>query len=61
VTGRVGTWSIASGALPAGLTMSRTGLISGTPAATTPTRKIVFRFTDYVPQNGFRTLYLLVR
>ncbi len=28
------TWSIASGALPAGLTLSPTGLISGTPQAT---------------------------
>lgn len=60
VTGRVGTWSV-TGALPAGLTMSSTGLISGTPTAAAPTRKIVVRFTDYVPQSAVRTLYLLVR
>jgi hypothetical protein len=61
VTGRRGTWGIAAGALPAGLTLSSAGLISGTPTEATPTRKIAFRFTDYVPQTGSRTLYLLVR
>ena len=41
--------------------MSSTGLISGTPTTATKTRKIVVRFTDYVPLTGLRTLYILVR
>jgi subtilisin family serine protease len=61
VTGRRGTWSIAVGTLPAGLTMTSTGLISGTPTTATATRKIVVRFTDYVPLTSIRNLYILVR
>jgi subtilisin family serine protease len=58
---RRGSWSIAAGTLPAGLTLSSSGLLSGTPVAATSTRKITFKFTDYVPQSTTRTLYLLVR
>jgi subtilisin family serine protease len=58
---RRGTWSIASGTLPDGLTLSSSGVLSGTPTAASPTRKIIVKFTDYVPQSGTRTLYLLVR
>jgi subtilisin family serine protease len=61
VTGRRGTWSIAAGTLPTGLTMSSAGLISGTPTTATSTRKIVVRFTDYVPLTAIRPLYILVR
>jgi hypothetical protein len=61
VAGRRGTWSVAAGTLPAGLTLSGSGLVSGTPTTVTPTRKVVIRFTDYVPQSVTRTFYLLVR
>jgi subtilisin family serine protease len=61
VTGRRGTWSVAAGTLPAGLTMTSAGRISGTPTTATATRKVVVRFTDYVPQSGLRNLYILIR
>jgi len=41
------TWAITSGALPAGLTLSSSGLISGTPTVPTQTPvSITFRVTD---------------
>ena len=62
VTARRGTWTLASGTLPAGLTLSRTtGLISGTPTTVTSARTIVVRFTDYVPQSTIRSFTLSVR
>ncbi len=57
---RRGTWRISSGALPAGLTLSSSGLLSGTPTTATPTRSIVVTFTDYVPQSATRTLTISV-
>jgi subtilisin family serine protease len=60
-SGRRGSWSVAAGTLPDGLTLSTSGLLSGTPAAATATRKIAIRFSDYVPQTATRTFYLLVR
>ncbi|HEU4346748.1 MAG TPA: S8 family peptidase [Actinoplanes sp.] len=61
VTGRRGAWSVAAGTLPDGLTLSRAGLVSGTPTTPTPTRRITVKFTDYVPQSVTRNLYVLVR
>jgi hypothetical protein len=62
VTARRGTWTLASGTLPAGLTLSRTtGLISGTPTTVTSARTIVVRFTDYVPQSTTRAFTISVR
>jgi subtilisin family serine protease len=61
VAARRGTWTVAAGTLPGGLTLSRSGLVSGTPTTVTPTRKVAIRFTDYVPQTATRTFYLLVR
>ena len=56
---RRGTWSIASGALPAGLTLSASGALSGTP--TTPgTRTVVVRFVDYVPNTVTRAVTFTV-
>jgi len=40
------TFSIVSGSLPAGLTMSSSGLISGTPTVVSSASNIVFRATD---------------
>jgi subtilisin family serine protease len=60
-TTRRGTWSLAGGALPPGLRLSSTGLISGTPTTATATRTIIVKFTDYVPQSATRTLSIVVR
>jgi len=40
------SWSIASGSLPAGLTLSSAGVITGTPSAAGDVSGIVFRVTD---------------
>ena len=40
------TWALQSGTLPAGLTLSSSGLISGTPTATAVTTGLVFRATN---------------
>jgi subtilisin family serine protease len=60
VTGRRGTWRVSAGALPAGLTVSASGLLSGTPSAATAARKVTVTFTDYVPQSVSRTFSLTV-
>ncbi len=46
--GGVGTlsWQLTSGALPAGLTMSTSGLISGTPTAAVVATPLTFKVTD---------------
>ncbi|SDT78782.1 S8 family serine peptidase [Actinoplanes derwentensis] len=46
---RRGTWKLASGSLPPGLSLSAAGVLSGTPtkAGRYP---VTVRFTDYVPQ-----------
>ncbi|MEU4219086.1 S8 family peptidase [Actinoplanes sp. NPDC026623] len=59
-SGRTGTWGLAAGTLPAGLRLSTRGLLSGTPTSAV-SRRIVVRFTDYVPQTVTRTLTLTVR
>ncbi|MEU4625494.1 S8 family peptidase [Actinoplanes sp. NPDC023801] len=48
-TGRRGSWRIDAGTLPAGLSLSSSGVLSGTAAK--PGRyTVTVRFTDYVPQ-----------
>lgn len=41
------TWSIATGALPSGISLSSSGLLSGTPTVTGP-----FNFTAQVTDSG---------
>ena len=60
VASRRGTWTLVSGTLPAGLSMSAAGAIFGTPKVATATRKIVVRFSDFVPQSVTRTMYITV-
>ena len=59
-TARRGTWTVAGGTLPEGLTLSAAGLLSGTPVAATPKRTITIKFTDYVPQSATRNLSLTI-
>ena len=56
--GRAGTWSISTGALPAGLTLTpATGVISGTPTATgTSTFQVRFRDANKVSDTQELTL-----
>jgi subtilisin family serine protease len=57
---RRGSWSLAEGTLPAGVTLSPAGLVSGTP--TDPgTDTIKVRFTDYVPTAVTRSIAVTVR
>jgi hypothetical protein len=56
---RRGTWTLAGGTLPRGLTMTAAGKILGTP--TGPGTAIVkVRFTDYVPNTVIKTLAVAV-
>jgi Tol biopolymer transport system component len=57
--GRAGTWTVASGAMPAGVSMSSTGVISGTPT-TIGTGSFTVRFTDTVARASTRALTLAV-
>jgi hypothetical protein len=57
------TWAIANGALPAGLTLSPSGVISGTPTQTTSGPDVLtIRVSDSstVPQSAVATLTLTV-
>jgi Putative Ig domain len=57
------TWAVASGALPAGLTLNpTTGLLSGTPTQTTSMDLLTIRVSDSssVPQSAVATLTLTV-
>src|SRR5277367_1986497 len=57
------TWSVASGALPTGLTLNPTsGLLSGTPTQTTSMDLLTIRVSDSssVPQSAVATLTLTV-
>ena len=47
-SGGVGSysWQLTSGTLPAGLTLNTSGLISGTPTATTAATQLTFKVTD---------------
>ncbi|GAA0804389.1 S8 family serine peptidase [Spirilliplanes yamanashiensis] len=57
VAGRTGQWTAA--ALPAGLTLSPGGVLSGVPTAP-GTHRVTLRFTDYVPQTVSRTYTLTI-
>jgi subtilisin family serine protease len=57
--GRRGTWTLAGGSLPAGLTITAAGKILGTP--TGPGSALVkVRFTDYVPNTVVTTMTVAV-
>jgi hypothetical protein len=54
-----GTWQIAGGTLPPGLSLASSGLLRGTP--TRPGNyAVTVRFTDYVPQAATRTVVIPV-
>jgi subtilisin family serine protease len=48
--GRRGSWKLDAGSLPAGLSLSASGVISGTPEVS-GRYTVTVRFTDYVPQS----------
>ncbi len=56
---RAGAWRVVSGTLPAGLTLTRSGLLSGTPAAD-GAATVTVGFTDYVPNSAVRRVTLTV-
>jgi len=56
---RRGSWSVASGSLPAGLGLSAGGVVSGTPTAP-GTSTVTVRFTDFVPNTVTRTVTFTV-
>ncbi|MEU4557104.1 S8 family peptidase [Actinoplanes sp. NPDC023936] len=58
-SGRRGAWQLAAGTLPAGLKLSSTGVVSGTPTAAGD-RTVTVRFTDYVPQSVTRRVVIPV-
>jgi hypothetical protein len=55
------TWAIASGTLPAGLTLSSAGIISGTPSTAMSQRSITFRVTDSIGTTATRRLLITIR
>ncbi|MBB4745837.1 hypothetical protein BJY16_009296 [Actinoplanes octamycinicus] len=57
---RSGVWNLAGGALPAGLSLDATGLISGVPAAEGGTATFTVRFTDGWGTTATRECTLLV-
>ncbi|WP_240670136.1 S8 family peptidase [Actinoplanes solisilvae] len=57
--GRRGTWSIAAGRLPQGVTLWRSGKITGTPTGP-GTATVTVRFVDYVPWLATRTVKVTV-
>ena len=57
--GRPGEWTIASGALPAGLALSATGTISGTPTVA-GTSNFTVRFTDHQGGSDTQALSIVV-
>jgi subtilisin family serine protease len=56
---RRGSWSVAGGRLPAGLTLSASGTLSGTPTAPGAST-VVVRFVDYVPNTVTRAVTFTV-
>jgi hypothetical protein len=54
------TWSIGSGTLPAGLTLSSTGTISGTPTATCTATPITFKVTDSNSTTATKSLAVTI-
>ncbi|NMO51112.1 S8 family peptidase [Actinoplanes sp. TBRC 11911] len=59
VAGRRGTWSVASGRLPHGLSLTSNGSISGTPVGAGEST-IEVRFVDYVPHTVTKTIKVTV-
>ncbi|MFC7279114.1 S8 family serine peptidase [Paractinoplanes rhizophilus] len=57
---RRGSWSLVAGRLPAGLKLSPSGVISGTPTAP-GTATVQVRFTDFVPYVMSKSLTITVR
>jgi hypothetical protein len=57
--GRAGTWTLASGALPSGLTLTPSGEISGVPSAAGVSTFGV-KFTDTVARAATRTLTISI-
>ncbi|MFZ2276727.1 MAG: SdrD B-like domain-containing protein [Prosthecobacter sp.] len=53
-------WTIASGALPAGMSMSTAGLISGTPTAVPATYNFTVRATDSVNCSVTKALAIVI-
>lgn len=53
------TWTLDSGSLPAGLTISSAGVISGTPTGTADATFTV-RVTDTVPESATKTFTIVV-
>ncbi|MET3429936.1 subtilisin family serine protease [Actinoplanes tereljensis] len=56
---RRGSWSLAEGTLPTGVTLSAAGVVSGTPTGP-GTDTIKVRFTDYVPTAVTRSIAVTV-
>ncbi len=54
------TWTISAGALPAGLSLSRTGVISGTPTTAGSPVTITVRLTDSAGAAGAKSLSIAV-
>jgi hypothetical protein len=54
------TWAITAGALPAGLTLSPAGVISGTPPKTGSVSGFTVQVTDTVPATATQALNLAV-
>ncbi|MFI5895878.1 S8 family serine peptidase [Actinoplanes sp. NPDC051513] len=57
---RRGAWTLVGGKLPAGLKLSSSGVISGTPTAP-GTATVQVRFTDFVPYAITKSLTVTVR
>lgn len=54
------TWSVAGGALPAGLSLSNTGLISGTPSAIPASYSFTVRATDGVNCSATTAMQIVI-
>lgn len=62
VDGRQGTWSMASGSLPTGLTLNESsGVISGTPNAAVRDHSFNVRFTDADSRSTVSIVHIYVR
>ncbi|HIJ86309.1 MAG TPA: S8 family serine peptidase [Desulfuromonadales bacterium] len=54
------TWSISSGALPAGLSLSNAGVISGTPSAAAAATSVTFTVTDANGKTATKALSITI-
>jgi hypothetical protein len=55
------SWSIASGALPAGLSLSPTGLVSGTPTEVVQGKPVAIRVSDTSGRSAVRNYEVSIR